>query len=179
MKIGAESGGTHQEPGHAFTGTAPIHAFRDMPELPAMVFVSEVIQTLGTKAFVVSGNVVVDSVLGVTNIIGNPHRVIKTIVGDEPDSIPSQPLTSIPSEGYYDFTIESAYGEYRPKVGDSAVYSFRAQISAGTRVRVAVVTGIGKMKPKVIGTFDSFGNLVDEHNRPLPDSEVLNLMSRI
>jgi len=180
MKIGAEKGGTHQEPGHGFTGTTPLHAFKDLPEMPALLFVSEVIQTVGSKAFVVSGNVMVDNVLGVTNMIGQPRRGMKAMVGDDPDAMLSQqPLTSLPSEGYYDFTINSSQGAYRPKVGDSAVYGFRAQISAGTRVRVAVVRGVRRRNPTVLGTFDSFGNLVDEHNRPLPDSEVLDLMSRI
>jgi predicted amino acid racemase len=181
MKIGADKGGTHQEPGHGFTGTTHLHGFRDLPELPALAFVTEVIQTIGSRAFAATGTLVIDRVLGMMNPANGPKLAIKVLAGDDPDAILSQQqLTSLPADAWgntYDFAIESA--QYRPRVGDSAVYGFRPQISAGTRVRVAVVAGLGKRNPKVLGTFDSFGNLVDEHNRPLPDSEVLDLMREV
>ncbi|WP_112416021.1 alanine racemase, partial [Streptomyces griseus] len=44
----AERGATHGEPGHALTGTTPLHALDPaQPEKPAYVYVSEVAHTLG------------------------------------------------------------------------------------------------------------------------------------
>ena len=38
----ADAGATQVEPGHGLTGTTPLHALEDLPELPAVVYVSEV-----------------------------------------------------------------------------------------------------------------------------------------
>ena len=38
----ADAGATQIEPGHGLTGTTPLHAVEDLPELPAVVYVSEV-----------------------------------------------------------------------------------------------------------------------------------------
>ena len=37
-----ELGGTHGEPGHGFTGTTPYHPTHDLPEVPSILYVSEV-----------------------------------------------------------------------------------------------------------------------------------------
>ncbi|PZN06672.1 MAG: hypothetical protein DIU69_12915, partial [Bacillota bacterium] len=39
----ARWGVTHGEPGHAFTGTIPLAAYSDQPELPAMIYVSKTV----------------------------------------------------------------------------------------------------------------------------------------
>src|SRR5688500_11240222 len=38
----ANAGATQVEPGHGLTGTTPLHAFDDLPERPAVVYVSEI-----------------------------------------------------------------------------------------------------------------------------------------
>ena len=38
-------GGHQGEPGHALTGTTPLHAVLDLPEIPALVYVSEILIT--------------------------------------------------------------------------------------------------------------------------------------
>ena len=50
-----ELGATHGEPGHALTGTTPLHQRGDQPELPAMVYVSEVSHLDGDRAYVYGG----------------------------------------------------------------------------------------------------------------------------
>ena len=38
----AEAGATQVEPGHGLTGTTPLHAMGDLPEVPAICYLSEV-----------------------------------------------------------------------------------------------------------------------------------------
>ena len=55
ISIIKEVGGTHGEPGHAFTGTIPINAYIDQPEVPAMVYVSEISHCYEDKAYAYGG----------------------------------------------------------------------------------------------------------------------------
>src|SRR5699024_7670544 len=50
-----ELGGTHGEPGHAFTGTIPINAHIDQPEIPALIYISEISHIYGNEAYAYGG----------------------------------------------------------------------------------------------------------------------------
>ena len=45
----AEAGATQVEPGHGLTGTTPLHAVEDLPEIPAVVYLSEVSHLIGER----------------------------------------------------------------------------------------------------------------------------------
>ena len=47
--------GTQGEPGHALTGTTPLHAKMDLEELPSMIYVSEISHNLADKAYFYGG----------------------------------------------------------------------------------------------------------------------------
>src|SRR5258706_16417493 len=51
----ARYGITHAEPGHALTGSTPLHARSTEPEIPAMVYVSEVSHVEGSTAYIFGG----------------------------------------------------------------------------------------------------------------------------
>lgn len=59
----AEAGATQVEPGHGLTGTTPAHAFGDLPETPAVAYVTEVSHTWNGMAFVFGGGLYVDPVI--------------------------------------------------------------------------------------------------------------------
>lgn len=48
-------GATHAEPGHALTGTTPLHAAGDQPETPAMLYVTEVSHCHQGRAYCYGG----------------------------------------------------------------------------------------------------------------------------
>ncbi|WP_019119523.1 YhfX family PLP-dependent enzyme [Brevibacillus massiliensis] len=133
-------GATHAEPGHALTGTTPLHAVAEQPEKPAMVYVSEVSHLFREKAYVYGGGFYYRSHVKHA-LVGKQWDQLKQVevIADEPGSI-----------DYYG-TLNSD----QVSVGDTALFSFRTQIFV-TRASVAVVEGIGK-NPKIHGIFDSEG----------------------
>jgi len=58
----ADAGVTQVEPGHALTGTTPWHAVEDLPELPAVCYLSEVSHHYGGRAYCFGGGMYVDPV---------------------------------------------------------------------------------------------------------------------
>ena len=55
MKLIAKNGGTHGEPGHALTGSTPMHAVKDLEENLCMVYVSEISHNLENTAYLYGG----------------------------------------------------------------------------------------------------------------------------
>ena len=58
----ASAGATQIEPGHGLTGTTPLHVFEDLPEIPAVVYLSEVSHLIGDEAFCFGGGLYIDPV---------------------------------------------------------------------------------------------------------------------
>lgn len=145
----ARLGGTHVEPGHALTGTTPEHAARDdLPELPGMVYVSEIAQTLPGPAIFGGG----------FYPRGHARDVL---VGAEGDSRLAT-LVDSPAENIdYYRRLRLPDGTAPAELGEVAVMAFRTQIFV-TRSHVAVVAGVQAGEPDLLGLFDSGG-------RPLPE----------
>ena len=72
----AEAGATQIEPGHGLTGTTPLHAVEDLPERPAVVYLTEVSHLVGDEAFCFGGGLYIDPVF--------PDYQVKAIVAREP-----------------------------------------------------------------------------------------------
>ncbi len=149
----AEDGVTQVEPGHGLTGTTPIHAYREMPERPAYIYVSEISHYYGGKAYCFGGGMYVDPVF-------EPYEV-KACVGSDPDEALRQRIgCELPEPKAIDY-----YGILQPekgqqtRVGDTVVFGFRAQMFV-TRAYVAPVSGISKNEPKVEGIFTTDGREV-------------------
>jgi predicted amino acid racemase len=134
-----ELGGTHGEPGHGLTGTTPLHAVSDCEETPALVYLSEISHNCGGRAHCYGGGYYRRS------------HVKKALIGSLGES---RILDVIPpteeSIDYYFGLSETA------QVSQSVVMAFRAQIFV-TRSQVALVKGISKGQPKIIGIFTSLG----------------------
>lgn len=141
-----DMGGTHGEPGHAFTGTIPINAYRDQPEIPAMVYVSEISHCYNGKAYVFGGGYY------------RRGNIRKAMVGSSLEKGLNNILeASDISPTNIDYYGELIIGDKKVSIGDTVIYAFRTQIFV-TRSEVALVEGISNNNPRVLGIYDSFGN---------------------
>ncbi|MGW6457667.1 alanine racemase [Streptomyces sp. NPDC055078] len=143
----AAAGATHGEPGHALTGTTPLHGVDPhQPEKPAYVYVTEVAHTLADGRPAVFGG----GFYARAQIAGAllPRTGIRLRVADAP------------AENIDYYRLLEAPGDHRDAViGDTAVLAFRTQIFV-TRSTVAVVAGLSTGTPRLTGLYDS-------HGRPL------------
>lgn len=140
----AELGATHGEPGHALTGTTPLHAVdHQQPERPAYVYVSEVAHTLADGRPAVHG--------------GGFYP--RARVGDAllPRTGQRLPVQDAPAENidYYRL-LQLPTHVADVQVGDTAVLAFRTQIFV-TRSTVAVVAGLSDGEPRLTGLYDAQG----------------------
>lgn len=140
-----ELGATHGEPGHAFTGTTPAHGYTVLKEKTAMVYISEISHLYGDNAYVYGGG-----------FYGRSH-LTGALVGDTYDNLMNNFLHAedIQPESI-DYYGTLKLENKKAKVGDTAIYCFRTQIFV-TRSQVAVIEGITKDKPKLVGIYDSQG----------------------
>ncbi|SMO68770.1 YhfX family PLP-dependent enzyme [Melghirimyces algeriensis] len=138
-------GATHGEPGHALTGTTPLHQRPGQLERPAMVYVSEVSHTDGETAYVFGG--------------GHYRRshMKGALVGKSFPEMANRRLdaTELAPESIDYYTGLKMDGQ-NVDVGDTALYSFRTQIFV-TRAEVVVVEGLQEGHPTLVGVYDSLG----------------------
>lgn len=146
-----EAGATHAEPGHALTGTTPLHALDPtQPETPAMVYISEVSHILpGGRPVVFGGGFYARARVGSALLV--PRK------GGEGMSVKVEPAP--PDNIDYYRTLAAPEGPATARVGDTAVFAFRTQVFV-TRSRVAVVAGLRNGSPELAGVFDPFGKEV-------------------
>jgi predicted amino acid racemase len=133
----ADAGGTHAEPGHGLTGTTPLHAVEDQPEVPAMVYVTEVSHHWGRSSMVYGGG------------LYRAGHLRGALVEDKTTMVyPSDPAV-------IDYHLEID-GQF--SVGTPVLMAYRVQAFV-TRSDIAVVQGIHtkKGKGKLLGIFDPLG----------------------
>ena len=146
----AENGATQVEPGHGLTGTTPLHVGADLPEVPAIVYLSEVSHIFGQEAFCFGGGLYIDPVF--------PEYQVRAIVSREP-TIAEAALApvDIPVPAAIDYygMIQTTAGA-TPHIGDSVVFGFRPQAFV-TRAYVAGIAGLSTGNPIVETIYDAFG----------------------
>jgi predicted amino acid racemase len=150
----ADAGATQIEPGHGLTGTTPLHAVENLPERPAVVYLSEVSHLHGTEAFCFGGGLYIDPVF--------PAYPLRAIVSREP-TVAERALApvEIPAAEAIDYYgMIDATGPVKPRVGDSVVFGFRPQAFV-TRAYVVGVTGLSAGAPVVEAIHDAFGRSAD------------------
>lgn len=135
-----EEGGNYGEPGHGLIGTTPYHKNNNGEEIPAIVYVTEVSHNFLDKAYCYGG--------------GHYRRshMENALVGENIDN--SKIIKVIPpTDESIDYHFELSEN---CKVSDTVIMSFRTQIFV-TRSKVALVSGIHKGKPKIVGIYDAQG----------------------
>ncbi|WP_021597848.1 MULTISPECIES: alanine racemase [Actinomadura] len=143
----AAHGATHGEPGHALTATTPLHATDlTQPELPAMVYVSEIAHILPDGRPAVFG--------GGFYPRGRPSEALVFPSTGEPFTLPVEPA---PPENIDYYRLLGAPPSGSPlRVGDTAVLAFRTQIFV-TRSSVGALRGVSSGRPRLLGLADSHG----------------------
>ena len=136
----AKFGGTHGEPGHGLSGSTPFHNDLSAPELPAIVYVSEVSHNFQGHGYIYGG--------------GHYRRshMENIILGK---NIKTERLSKVimPSPEAIDYYIEM---KDEGIIGETAIMAFRTQIFV-TRSDVALVEGLSTNSPKLVGIYDSLG----------------------
>ncbi len=137
-------GGTQIEPGHALTGTTPMHKEGNEVEKPAIVYVSEISHFSNEKEAHFYGGGLYQR--------GN---IEKALVGSSVEQLKENKVIASVDTNNIDY-----YGKIKNfkniKVGDTVIMSFRAQIFTA-RSTVVTVSGISSNKPKVTGVFTAQG----------------------
>ena len=133
-------GGNCAEPGHSLTGTTPLHAVKDQPEIPCCVYVTEISHNCEGLGYCYGGGYYRRS------------HVANALVGKSPGE--SEMLSVIPPECE---SIDYHFGLSKTcRVGDTVLMAFRYQIFV-TRSDVVLVKGIQSGNPEIIGIYDSQG----------------------
>jgi len=149
----AEAGATQCEPGNGLHGTTPLHAVEELPEDPAVLYLSEVSHHHGGKAYCFGGGLYIDPVF--------PKYQVRALVSSEPTSSRSDLLdVEIPDYSAIDYyAMIDATGPRAPKAGDTVVFGFRGQAFV-TRALVVGITGISSGAPTVTTIENGFGDTV-------------------
>jgi predicted amino acid racemase len=150
----AEAGATQVEPGHGLTGTTPLHVVEDLPELPAVVYVSEVSHLHQGRAYCFGGGLYIDPVF--------PEYQVEAVVAREPTSaeralrsVEIPPPAAIDYYGMIDAGRSPAI-----HVGDTVVFGFRPQVFV-TRAYTVGISGLSRGGPVVEQVHDAFGRPVE------------------
>jgi len=162
MEFLAGHGVTHVEPGSALTGSCTFHLYDDgLPEQPAMVYLTEVAHQWDNRGYLYGGGFFIDD----PPVPGRASFRRRALVGSDPDQVLEQEATweGIGAAGGGTFAsidyhgILSADG-YSARVGDTAVFGFRAQLFM-TRSYSAVIEGL-PAAPRLVGIWDWAGHRV-------------------
>jgi predicted amino acid racemase len=102
LQLLAGGGATQVEPGHGLTGSTPLHAVAELPEGPAMLYLTEVSHLYQGRAYCFGGGLYIDPVFA-------PYP-LKAFVGHDPDGALAHPIdVSIPEPAMIDY-----YGQLHP-----------------------------------------------------------------
>ena len=152
MDLLKERGATHVEPGHGFAGMTPLHAFENLPEIPAVVWVTEISHSYRGSLYAYGYGFGPD-----TLACGDYDK--RGFVGPSPDTVMDR---TVRVEDFYpamDYIIKLE-GRDDVSVGDTVVFGFRQQISFST-AKVAVLRGVQSGNPELAGLFDRTGNSLE------------------
>ncbi|MCY3997024.1 MAG: alanine racemase [Rhodobacter sp.] len=150
----ADAGATQVEPGNGLHGTTPLHAVEDLPEDPAVLYLTEVSHHHGGKAYCFGGGLYIDPVF--------TEYQVRALVSPEPTVDPAALLdVEIPDYSAIDYyAMIDATGPRKPAAGDTVVFGFRGQAFT-TRAMVVGVRGISSGQPRVTSVENGFGQAVD------------------
>jgi predicted amino acid racemase len=152
LSVLASAGATQVEPGHGLTGTTPLHAVRDLPERPAVLYLSEVSHFHAGKAYCYGGGLYVDPVFSPYELRALVGKTSEEAVRDRL-TVTLPPPIAIDYYGILDVppgrTVES---------GDTVIFGFRIQAFV-TRAFVVPISGISAGQPRVEGVYTSGGTV--------------------
>ncbi|MGQ0564615.1 MAG: alanine racemase [Gemmobacter sp.] len=146
----AQAGATQVEPGNGLHGTTPLHAVEDLPETPAVLYLSEVSHLHGGRAYCFGGGLYIDPVF--------PDYDVQALVGPEPTTdVTALRRVEIPPPSAIDYYgMIDATGPNPPRPGDSVVFGFRGQAFV-TRAYAVGISGVSTGTPRVQAIENALG----------------------
>jgi predicted amino acid racemase len=149
-----EHGATHVEPGNALHGTTPMHIFDpDAPELPAILYVSEISHIQGDGAYAFAAGLYIDKVLG--------DYPLRALCGRDEDIIGRTfRAESAPDGAIHYYCVLRLPGAHDVSVGDTVIFCFRPQTFV-TRARTQAVADIHAGEPQPLAVYDQEARMVE------------------
>ena len=148
LQMLADAGATQVEPGNGLAGTTPLHAVEELPERPAVLYLSEISHEYGGKAYCFGGGLYIDPVF-------EPYQVT-ALVGRDANAFDTRLNATLPPAQAIDY-----YGILEPpsrpvEPGETVIFGFRQQVFV-TRALVAPISGIASGTPRVEGIWTAMG----------------------
>ena len=155
LQLLADAGATHAEPGNGLHGTTPLMVFDDdAPEIPAVVYVSEVSHFDGDDAYVFGAGLYLDKVLGEYGLrafCGRDEAILDQVY----------PAEMAPDGAIHYYAVLHLPERHDVRVGDTVVFCFRPQVFV-TRARTRALFRNHDGTPRLGDTYDANdGRLVD------------------
>ena len=149
----AEAGATQVEPGHGLTGTTPLHGVQDLPEQPAVLYLSEVAHIHQGVPLCFGGGLYIDPVFG--------DYQVRAVVAHDPSEVRTEPVpVDMPAPAAIDYYARLHPGESRTVAeGATVVFGFRVQAFV-TRTLIVGLTGVSSGRAQVAGIWNGFGDEV-------------------
>lgn len=186
MKVIAQNGGTHAEPGNGVSGTNTEHAFdEDSPEIPAFVYVTEVSHRLGDKLYTQGGGMSYSG--GGWGLfpngklwVGGTDVAMDALVGPTAKkAIANRVKAKSPGMDPFNYNLTLFPGARRFSTGDTVVFGFCTVQIFVTRAWHAVVEGVDDNNPRLLGIFDQGNNLVDRQGHVQGEGAVKDILKKI
>jgi predicted amino acid racemase len=154
LDVLADAGATQVEPGHGLTGTTPLHAVTDCPELPAALYLTEVSHDHGGRAYCYGGGLYIDRVF-------DDYQVRAVVGGSADEALGRGPVPAfLPAPASIDYYGQLDVPENRrARTGDTVVFGFRFQ-AFFTRAFIVPVAGMASDRPRVEGIWRGDGSRV-------------------
>ena len=156
----ANAGATQVEPGHGLTGTTPIHAWHDLDEAPALLYLSEVAHSHQGTPLCYGGGLYVDPVFG--------DYEATALLAHDPSELNLEPVPAeIPDPSAIDYytRLHPASGR-AVEEGASVVFGFRIQAFV-TRARIVGLENVSAGNARVVGCWNSFGQPMNQERESL------------
>ena len=146
----AEAGATQVEPGNGLHGTTPLHAVEDLPETPAVLYLTEVSHLHAGRAYCFGGGLYIDPVF--------PDYDVQALVGPLPttDATALRSVEIPPHAAIDYYGMIDASGPAAPRTGDTVVFGFRGQAFV-TRAYAVGIAGVSTGTPRVVSIENTFG----------------------
>lgn len=149
----AEAGATQVEPGHGLTGTTPLHGVQDLPEQPAVLYLSEVAHIHQGVPLCFGGGLYIDPVFG--------DYQVRAVVAHDPSEVSTEPVpVDMPAPAAIDYYARLHPGKSRTVAeGATVVFGFRVQAFV-TRTLIVGLAGVSSGRAQVAGVWNGFGDEV-------------------
>lgn len=148
LKLLADAGATHAEPGNGLHGTTPLMIFDDAsPEIPGIVYVSEVAHLEDQQAYVFGGGLYIDKVLGsygLRALCGRDETILERVF----------PAEIAPDGAIHYYAVLHLPSSHDVRVGDTVIFCFRPQVFV-TRARTRALFRDQDGRPRLGGAYDA------------------------